>query len=866
MASTSGVKAGRAWVSVEAVDKTATVMKRVGAKMQAFAQRMGNLGRKMISTGLVAGAPLALSVKIFANFDDAMKKVEARSSGTAQEMKAVRDEAQRLGRQTSFTATQVAELQAKLAQKNFGRGEIKGMTKDVLNLARAAGEGGEEDTVIAADLISGTIRAFKMEAEDAGRIADVFTATVNGSNFSLQGLMDGMAKAGPLASSYGLSIEETAATLASMTNLNISAAEAGTAFTSFLARMSKEEFTGSFNKGLEELTGQTVKFRDADGNLRKPLELLHAVGEATKDLGTAERGDLLSKLFGVRQFGKATGGAEGAVDAFKLLDKLQKDSTGTAAKTAAKMDSGIGGSFRKLMSAVEGLAISIGDSLAPTISKIAEFVTENIGVWTEWIEQNKGIIIIVAGVVAGLVAGGIALMGLSVIVSALGTVLGVVGSALSLVGTLLGFIISPVGLVIAAIIAVIAILYKFSDTFREIANKVVSFVSERFGQIAGTMKKTIGGIVKAIAKGDLTKAWAIMTTGMQLAWLQLVDIFKDVWRNFTSFFVEAWTGAMTSMKRVWFSTQKTIATGLLDLAAKEGILGDIMDGIIGSGVDTSEEKKRSAKLARQQLEQLIRLQTTTIPKEQANLAKLQDEATKAMKEVKDAGGQVGSIDELLAQGEADMTGSTNIGEAQLDAFRNSDDPEERMRALMADVWSKQNFIADMERRVAGGTQNGFDDARQAMRDSFDDKIAQAENDAGQFLNDRNADLDKADAERQAAIDKQTKALDELVAGLDEKDDAEAKAEELGGDAGNELDDMKARLDGLLGEGGSPSTGIKIQPNEALEKGTVAAAKKAYMNQFNASAKDAIEVAKDHMDLTDKVLGEMVELNDKFNIA
>ena len=311
MASTAGVRAGKAFVLIEAVDKTSFILRRISAKMKAFGSKMTAMGRSMMTSGIFAAAPIAMATKRFASFDDAMRRVEARSGATAGEMKTLTDQAKELGRTTSFTAVQVADLQAKLAQKGFKPKQIGDMTGAVMNLARAAGSGEEGDTTVAADLVSGTLKAFQMGADQAGRVSDIFTAAVNGSNFSLEGLMDGMAKAGPLASSFGLSVEETAATLASMTNLNITAAEAGTAFQSFLARMSKEEFTGSFNKQLEQLTGQTISFRDAEGNLRKPLEVFADLQKATANLGTAERGDLLSILFGVRQFGKATGGMAG---------------------------------------------------------------------------------------------------------------------------------------------------------------------------------------------------------------------------------------------------------------------------------------------------------------------------------------------------------------------------------------------------------------------------------------------------------------------------------------------------------------------------------------------------------------------------
>jgi len=203
-----GVKAGRAFIVIGAVDRTAFVMRRIAAKMKAFAARMTALGQSMMMQSLLILVPAGLAVKKFAAFDDALKKVEARSKGTAAELQALRDQAKELGRTTSFTAVQVGELQSKLAQKGFGRSAIQEMTDDVLALARAAGEGGEADAVQAADLLSGTLRAFKMEAEEAGRVADVFSFAVNNSNFTLQGLLDGMKKAAPVASKMGFPLKK----------------------------------------------------------------------------------------------------------------------------------------------------------------------------------------------------------------------------------------------------------------------------------------------------------------------------------------------------------------------------------------------------------------------------------------------------------------------------------------------------------------------------------------------------------------------------------------------------------------------------------------------------------------------------------
>lgn len=561
MAGAAGIKAGRAFIIIGALDKTGMILRKVSARLTAFGQRMQNVGRRMVMAFLGAGVPAALATRVFVSYDDAMRKVEARTEGTAEEMKALRNQVKLLGRTTSFTATQIANLQAKLAQKGFSRPQIKAMTADVLNLARAAGEGGEEDTVLAADLISGTIKAFKMEAKDATRIADIFTTTVNSSNFSLMGLVDAMSKAGPLAKDYGLSIEETAATLASMTNVNIQASEAGTAMISFLARMSKSEFTGSFNKGLQKLTGTMVTFRDESGNLRKPLEIIDEIGRKTKRLGSGERGDLLSVLFGVRQFGKATGAAGGAVDAFKLLEKLQTQAQGSADKTAKKMDAGLGGAFRILMSAIEGVNIAIGEALEKTFKNAGETITDMIGRMTKWIEANGQVIVTVIKVVALVGAVGVGLMALSLVLGVVAKVVGLVGVAftVAMVAAKAFWIVatSPALLMVAAITAVLAVVAKLAGAF--------DGMGKRLSGMGDTIGKTFGGIGKAMEAGNLTAAWDILVTGLEILWLQFVDAIKTVWENFTSDFKLRWVRVTTSIVTAWLKVRRLLVNSISSL-------------------------------------------------------------------------------------------------------------------------------------------------------------------------------------------------------------------------------------------------------------------------------------------------------------
>lgn len=532
MASIGGIKAGEAFIVIEAIDKTSVVLNAVANKVKRIGAQITQVGAKLMQFSAIGMIPFAAGSKVFVTFDDAMRRVEARSSGTADEMKALRDQAKQLGRETSYTATQVGELQSKLAQKGFDRSQIKAMTGDIVNLAKAAGEGTEEDTVLAADLVSGTLRAFKMESSQAGRLSDIFTTAVNNSNFSLEGLMDAMSKAAPIASDFKMSVEETVAALASMTNLNIAASDAGTAMKTFFLRMSDPGFTQGFNKQLQDATGKTIQFRDAAGNLRSPLELFKEIGNAMEGMGTATRGELFSQLFGVLQAGKASGAVSGMTDAFELLNKLQKESQGSAKKTADAMESGLGGSFRKLMSAIEGVGLAIGEAIAGPLMEFIDILQPIAQKMAEWIKENDTLVASIAVGLGVLFAAGATLAAFGIALGGIGTLIGVVASAFAFLATSTGTVLVAIAGFTAGILAYTGNLYS------ELSN-VWRTIQSIFGQIVDVASKTIQGIADAFAGNDLNLAWEIMTTGLELTFSKMTIGMMNTWTSFLAEMVNA---------------------------------------------------------------------------------------------------------------------------------------------------------------------------------------------------------------------------------------------------------------------------------------------------------------------------------------
>jgi len=249
----SGVKAGNAFITLEAKDKTATVLKKVGARFRQWGSQIQDFGRSLITKSLAILTPLGISAAKFASFDDSMRKVQARSQGTAAEMQAIREEARRLNSETRLTADAIGGLQAKLAQKGFNRKEILDMTEGISLLAIAAGEGESAvtDLVDAADLTSTILKAFQMETKETAHVTDLLAATVNNSNSTLRGLIDSMPQAAVTAKQFNLSLEDTIALLGTLTDLSIDPSSAGTAIRNMFIKLSNAAGRDEFNKQLQ---------------------------------------------------------------------------------------------------------------------------------------------------------------------------------------------------------------------------------------------------------------------------------------------------------------------------------------------------------------------------------------------------------------------------------------------------------------------------------------------------------------------------------------------------------------------------------------------------------------------------------------
>jgi TP901 family phage tail tape measure protein len=411
MPPTQSIRAGKAYVEMYSdnrqLDRSlAAAQKRI----RAFGASVDMIGRRMAAAGAVMTAPFVLATKIFSDFDDQMRTVQAVTEASGQQFDMLTEKAKELGRTMSYTASQVAATMVELGRAGFNPQQIDDAIESVMNLARATGT----ELPTSANIAAATLRAFELEASEMGRVADVLTATANKSAQTLEDLGEAMKYAAPVAASYGLTLEETSKILGALANFSIRGSMAGTTMKQVLLQLAKEDIR-------QRLAELGVAVTDVSGNLLNASDVLKNLGQAITDIPPADRLTLLNDLFGQRA---VAGGIKLTTANFLELNDAIDHADGTAARAAATMDSGIGGAFRRLMSAVEGVAIAVGDALAPTIARLAEFLTNVASRAAEWIARNKA-----AAVAAAEFAATITLLGTAMIA---------VGSTMKLVAFAMG--------------------------------------------------------------------------------------------------------------------------------------------------------------------------------------------------------------------------------------------------------------------------------------------------------------------------------------------------------------------------------------------------------------------------------------------
>lgn len=538
-------------------------LKQAQKRLQAFGSSVQSIGSQMVRIGGMAAIPFAASAKVFAGFEQQMARVKAISGATEGEFERLEARAKELGATTAFSAAQAAEAMGNFALAGF---DVETMLKAVgptLDLAAA----GQIEIAEAADIAAKIMAGMGIAADDLGNTMDLLTKAMTTANTDILMLGEAFKYVGPIAKTAGISMEEITAGIQGLSNAGMQGEQAGTILRGMILALTAPSAEAS-----DTLRKLGVRVKDVRGNFRGLTPIIADFQRGMAGMGSAQQLESLGTIFGARQAAGASElisqGAQQLRDATQALG----DSGGTAARIAATQMDTLTGSALIVLSALQGLAIEIGEALTPAIRKVATRFIEAINAVTTFAAENKNLVMIVAGGAAALVAGGAALFTLGIAAKIAAVSLGGIASVI-------GLILNPIGLVIAAVVGLTAAFVTMTET----GNAAFESVKE-------TAIAAFGGIADALKGGNIALAAKILWLSLRVEWQKGIVYLNDLTFGFIGSFRKAFDDvqfaiAESIIKIVAFferSIARMIAlVGGLANAAKALVTG----GDVGAAID-----------------------------------------------------------------------------------------------------------------------------------------------------------------------------------------------------------------------------------------------------------------------------------------
>ena len=452
------------------VGSGSATMAKISAVTGEVGEKMESAGKKMLPVTAAITGLGAIAVKTAADFDTSMSQVQATMGITADAvseldgesvntMDALRDLAQEMGSKTKFSATECADALNYLALAGYDTQEMADTLPTVLNLAAA----GNMDLARASDMVTDAMSALGMTTDEAESMVDIMAKTASSTNTSVEQLGDGMLKIGGTAKNLSGGTEELATALGILANNGIKGAEGGTHLRNII--MSLQSPTTDAANAMTELG---IDLYDTEGKMRPLNDVLGDLNASMDGMTDAQKTDIINRIFNKTDISSVNALLANTGEAWDNLQGSISDSAGAAQQMADTQLDNLQGQLTLLKSALEGLAISVGEIIMPIIQKVVGAVQSIVDWLNSLDEGTKTTIVTIGAIVAAigplLIVGGKVLQGISKITGALSTV----------GGTTWG----PIGLVIAGVAAATAAIIAWQDALYKAALEASPFTDD----------------------------------------------------------------------------------------------------------------------------------------------------------------------------------------------------------------------------------------------------------------------------------------------------------------------------------------------------------------------------------------------------
>jgi TP901 family phage tail tape measure protein len=545
--------------------------------MAAAGTRLATFGKVSMVAGVALVAAFGVAINAAANFEKKMDYFGAVNNATAKEMEAVRAKALQLGRDSQYSAGEIADAFVEMGKAGVSVKDITGGLADaIVNMAAAADIKLDEATQI----VTATIQTYGLTAKDAAHVTDLFAGAANASIVDVQDLGVSLKYVGGVAHALGITFDSTTTALSILGKAGIKGSTAGTSLRQIMVSLA-----GGTNKAKGELEDLGIitkdgsnKFFDAQGKAKSLAEIFQILQDHTEGLSQKQQLMAFRTIFNNRALAAAEiltkAGAKGFADMDAQMSKT------TAAEVAAKRMDNLSGDMKKLRSSIDTVMIQAGTPFQNMLRGIVQGLTSVVNAFGR----------LPSGVATGILA----------FIGILGVILTLMGAFILIGGTVLKFaatakqlwaalkiigiairacsvaiwemtaalLANPITWVVIAVVALAVafyLLYTRSETFRNAINAIGRAIKTGFMATINWFKglpkwfsdrwKDISNAFSAGVQW-VKKNWDILLTiltgpfgAIILVWRRfgddIVNFFKSIPGAIASFASTAWTAIVS---------------------------------------------------------------------------------------------------------------------------------------------------------------------------------------------------------------------------------------------------------------------------------------------------------------------------------
>lgn len=568
-------------------NQSATAVQKIaatGEKLKTVGDNISSAGQKLLPVTVGVTALGTASVTTAANFESSMSQVQATMGITKDAMSTVNGQsvntmdtlsklAKKMGAETAFSASECAEALNYLALAGYDTQQMCDTLPTVLNLAAA----GDIALADASDMVTDAMSALGMGVDEAETMVDQMAKTASTTNTSVAQLGEGILTIGATAKSIKGGTAELNTALGILANNGIKGAEGGTHLRNIILSLQNPT-----DKAAAQMEALGLSVYDSEGNMRSMNDILGDLNKSMDGMTSAEKSNIISTIFNKTDLSSVNALLANTGETWDSLQKSITDSGGAAQQMADTQLDNLQGQITILKSALEGLAISFGELLMPTIKQIVGWVQKFVDWLNGMNDGTKKVIMTVALLAAAL---GPVLIVIGKVIAAVGTIMTVVPKIAGVINTVKGafaalnttMLANPITLIIAAIAALVAAfiyLWNNCDGFRQFwidlwenvkqtAVTVWNAIKEFFAQVWETIK-TIFSTVFEVIKTLVTTYFNLYKTIIQTVFNTVKTVITTIWEAIKGVFTTVFN-AIKTLVTMYFNIYKTIIQTVLTI-------------------------------------------------------------------------------------------------------------------------------------------------------------------------------------------------------------------------------------------------------------------------------------------------------------